>query len=98
VSTTLADAIAKAKADAAAVNTSKSQVIGGGITAEEDGAAVGIAAASVKTSSRDGMGDVARSAAAASSDIGERQLAILEQIRDALSGPSDETLVDFAGA
>jgi len=98
VSTTLADAIAKAKADAAAVNTSKSQVIGGGITAAEDGAAVGSAAASVKTSSRDGMGDVARSAAAASSDIGERQLAILEQIRDALSGPSDETLVDFAGA
>jgi hypothetical protein len=97
VTTALTDAINKSRADAAAINTSKPQTIAGGMAMDGEGDAGGGVTASTSTSGNAGMGDVARSAAAASSNIGERQLAILEQIRDALSSNPTEALVDFAG-
>ena len=97
ITTALSDALAKSKADAAAVNSSQTQTIGpASITPAAERSDKELKATDSR--SKEGISEMFRLMRGANDDIAERQLDVLEQIHEDLSGGSEETVVDFAGA
>jgi hypothetical protein len=96
VATTLADALAKSRADAAAINTAAPQTI-----TSKEGPAIGTSSQALKATdsrSKEGIAEMFRLMRGTGDEIQEKQLDELKQINSNLSEPMDETLVDFAGA
>lgn len=96
ITTALSDALAKSRADAAAVNTSQKQTIGPDAAQLSQTSNMELKATDSR--SKEGIAEMFRLMRGGNDDIASRQLDVLEQIHEDLSEGSGETIVDFAGA
>jgi len=93
ITTALSDAIAKSRADAAAVNTSQGQTVGTATSAQRSDKEL----KATDSRSKEGIAEMFRLMRGASDDIAERQLEEQKKTNELLSGGDDAIFVNFAG-